>query len=90
MDHQTNNPLLLFITESYADKQHKDSNLFTGKAGKLFDKILSAIEISREEDISICSLNINSLNRQTDSVNYRMDACIHNFKCQIDLIKPYL
>ena len=81
---------MLFVAESSIDSQDKDSDLFTGKAGKLLDKILSAIEISREEDISICSLNVNSLNSEIDSVNYRMDACIHKFKCQIDLIKPKL
>jgi len=79
---------LLFVAESSIDSQDKDSDLFTGKAGKLLDKILSAIEISREEDISICSLNLNSLNRQIDSVDYRIDVCIHDFKCQIDFIKP--
>ena len=81
---------MLFIAESPTDRKDKESDLFNGKAGKLFDKILLAIGISREEDISICSLNLNSLNRQIDSVNYRMNACIHNFKCQIDLIKPKL
>jgi DNA polymerase len=76
---------LLLVSEIPIEKEDSEC-AFCGRAGKLLDKILSAIDRSREKDVCICNMLKSKLSNNSD--NFKSNLI--SFNNQINLIKPKL
>ena len=79
---------IMFIGEAPGMNEDKTGIPFVGRAGKLLDKIFSAMGLSREKGIYIGNIlkcrPPNNRDPESDEVN----ACIPNLIKQIEIIKP--
>jgi len=84
------NSTILFIAESKHQMNNvHNNNSLIGEAGKLFDKILAAIKITREDvyisDIFKYTTSANSNSNQSD-----IKICKYHFQQHLQLINPSL
>jgi DNA polymerase len=83
------NANILFITESKFQKDGDHNNSLTGEAGQLFDKILSAIKLTRA-DIYISNIFKHTPLENSDSYQSNIIICESHFQQHIQLINPTL
>ena len=81
---------ILFFTESkpQISNDHNNSSL-TGDAGELFDKILAAIKITRE-DVYISNILKYTISKNYDSSQSDIKICELHFQHYLELINPRL
>lgn len=79
---------LMFIGEAPGEEEDKQGKPFVGRAGKLLDLALEALELYREDDFYIC--NILKCRPPNNRVPTELEAqnCLPYLKVQIKLIQP--
>ena len=81
---------LLLIGEAPGEKEDPEGIPFVGRAGKLLDKILSAISLSRDKGVYICNVLKCRPPDNRDPLPSEIEQCEPYLKEQINLIKPKL
>jgi len=81
---------LLLVGEAPGEKEDIEGIPFVGRAGKLLDKILSAISLSRDEGVYICNVLKCRPPDNRDPLLSEIEKCEPYLKEQINLIKPKL
>ena len=81
---------LLLIGEAPGEKEDLEGIPFVGRAGKLLDKILSAISLSRDKGVYICNVLKCRPPDNRDPLPSEIEQCEPYLKEQINLIKPKL
>ena len=80
---------IVFVGEAPGEKEDLKGEPFVGRAGKLLDKILAAIDLSRE-DIYICNVIKCRPPKNRDPLPMEVDLCEPYLKTQLSLINPKL
>ena len=80
---------IVFVGEAPGEKEDLIGEPFVGRAGKLLDKILAAINLSRE-DIYICNVIKCRPPKNRDPLPREVELCDPYLKTQLSLIKPKL
>ena len=80
---------IVFVGEAPGEKEDLIGEPFVGRAGKLLDKILAAINLSRE-DIYICNVIKCRPPQNRDPLPKEVDLCEPYLKTQLSLINPKL
>ena len=80
---------IVFVGEAPGEKEDLIGEPFVGRAGKLLDKILAAINLSRE-DIYICNVIKCRPPKNRDPLPREVELCEPYLKTQLSLIKPKL
>ena len=84
------NASLLLVGEAPGEQEDLSGKPFVGKAGKLLDKMLSAINRSRENDVFICNVLKCRPPDNRDPSKEEISKCEPYLVNQIDLIQPKL
>ena len=84
------NASLLLVGEAPGEKEDLSGEPFVGRAGKLLDKMLSAINRSRENDVFICNVLKCRPPDNRDPSKEEISKCEPYLVNQIDLIQPKL
>jgi len=84
------NASLLLVGEAPGAEEDKQGFPFVGRAGKLLDKILAAINRSRENDVYICNVLKCRPPENRDPLPSEVELCETYLIRQIELIKPVL
>ncbi len=84
------NASLLLVGEAPGEQEDLSGEPFVGKAGKLLDKMLSAINRSRENDVFICNVLKCRPPDNRDPSKEEISKCEPYLVNQIDLIQPKL
>ena len=84
------NASLLLVGEAPGEQEDLKGEPFVGRAGKLLDKILSAINRSREKDVYICNVLKCRPPKNRDPLPDEVNECEPYLLHQINLIKPKL
>lgn len=77
----------MFIGEAPGENEDLTGTPFVGRAGKLFDKYLEAVGISRD-DVYIANMLKCRPPKNRDPLPSEQDLCIEYLRDQIRLIKP--
>ena len=80
---------IVFVGEAPGEKEDLIGEPFVGRAGKLLDKILAAINLSRG-DIYICNVIKCRPPQNRDPLPKEVDLCEPYLKTQLSLINPKL
>jgi len=80
---------LVFVGEAPGEKEDLAGEPFVGRAGKLLDKILAAIQLSRE-DIYICNVLKCRPPNNRDPLPSEVEKCEPYLKQQLTMIQPKL
>ena len=80
---------IVFVGEAPGEKEDLIGEPFVGRAGKLLDKILAAINLSRE-DIYICNVIKCRPPQNRDPLPKEVELCEPYLKTQLSLINPKL
>ncbi len=83
------NARLMFIGEAPGEKEDLSGIPFVGAAGKLLDRFLEAVDISRE-DVYIANILKCRPPKNRDPLPAEEDACIDYLREQVRLIDPEL
>ena len=83
------NSKIVFITEAICKGDYYHYNSLTGDVGQLFDKILSAINLSRK-DIYILYLFKYIPSKNSDSYQTEIRICEYHLQQQLKIINPNL
>jgi len=78
---------LVFVGEAPGEQEDKTGIPFVGRAGKLLDKILAAIDLSRE-DVFICNVLKCRPPKNRDPLAGEIELCEPYLKTQLEIIKP--
>lgn len=81
---------LLLVGEAPGAEEDKKGEPFVGRAGKLLDKILAAIDRSREKDVYICNVLKCRPPNNRDPLRSEVEQCEPYLLHQIRLINPTL
>jgi DNA polymerase len=81
---------LLLVGEAPGEKEDLEGAPFVGRAGKLLDKILAAISLSRDKGVYICNVLKCRPPDNRDPLPSEIEKCEPYLKEQINLIKPKL
>ena len=81
------NAKLMFVGEAPGEQEDLSGTPFVGRAGKLFDKYLEAVGISRDE-VYIANMLKCRPPKNRDPLPSEQDMCIEYLRDQIRLIKP--
>ncbi len=84
------NASLLLVGEAPGAEEDKQGFPFVGRAGKLLDKILAAINRSRDNDVYICNVLKCRPPDNRDPLPSEVELCETYLIRQIELIKPVL
>ena len=84
------NASLLLVGEAPGEKEDLSGEPFVGRAGKLLDKMLTAINRSRENDVFICNVLKCRPPDNRDPSKEEISKCEPYLVNQIDLIQPKL
>ncbi len=84
------NANLLLVGEAPGAEEDKQGFPFVGRAGKLLDKILAAIDRSREKDVYICNVLKCRPPENRDPLPSEVELCEPYLINQIKLINPVL
>ncbi|MBQ7124719.1 MAG: uracil-DNA glycosylase [Clostridia bacterium] len=80
---------LMFIGEAPGESEDLSGTPFVGRAGKLFDKYLEAVDIPRES-VYIANMLKCRPPKNRDPLPAEQDVCIEYLREQVRLIKPKL
>ena len=83
------NSKIVFITASKGAEEDGNSNFLSSESGQLFDKILSAINLSRE-DVFISNLLNYTLSTDNELDQLEYNICEPHFNQQLQIINPTL
>ena len=83
------NANIVFIAEAKCKGDADHNNSLIGEAGQLFDKILSAIELSRE-DVYISNILKYTPSKNSDSHQSEIKICESHLQQQLQIINPTL
>jgi len=83
------NANIVFIAEEKCKGDADHNNSLIGEAGQLFDKILSAIKLSRE-DVYISNIFKYTPSKNPDSHQSEVKICESHFQQQLQIISPTL
>ena len=78
---------IMFIGEAPGEQEDLQGLPFVGPAGKLLDKYLTAVGLSRE-DVYIANILKCRPPKNRDPLPEEEDVCINHLRAQISLIKP--
>ena len=81
---------LLLVGEAPGAEEDRLGEPFVGRAGKLLDKILAAIDRNRHKDVYICNVMKCRPPNNRDPLRAEVDQCEPYLLHQIHLIKPKL
>ena len=81
---------LVLVGEAPGEQEDLQGEPFVGRAGKLLDKILSAIEFSRSQGVYICNVLKCRPPNNRDPLPSEVEQCEPYLIHQINLIKPRL
>jgi DNA polymerase len=81
---------LLLVGEAPGAEEDKKGEPFVGRAGKLLDKILAAIDRSRKKDVYICNVMKCRPPNNRDPLRSEVEQCEPYLLHQIRLINPSL
>ena len=82
------NAKLMFIGEAPGEEEDKQGKPFVGRAGKLLDLALDALELSRENDFYICNiLKCRPPNNRVPT-EYEAQNCLPFLRTQVKLVQP--
>ena len=81
---------LVLVGEAPGEQEDLQGEPFVGRAGKLLDKILSAIELSRNQGVYICNVLKCRPPNNRDPLPSEVEQCEPYLIHQINLIKPRL
>ena len=84
------NASLLLVGEAPGAEEDRLGEPFVGRAGKLLDKILTAIDRNRHKDVYICNVMKCRPPNNRDPLRAEVDQCEPYLLHQIHLIKPKL
>jgi len=84
------NASLLLVGEAPGATEDEIGEPFVGRAGKLLDKILAAIDRNRQKDVFICNVMKCRPPNNRDPLRSEVDQCEPYLLHQIHLIKPKL
>ncbi len=84
------NASLLLVGEAPGAEEDKQGYPFVGRAGRLLDKILAAINRSREQDVYICNVLKCRPPENRDPLPSEVELCEPYLLKQIDIIQPVL
>ena len=84
------NASLLLVGEAPGAEEDRLGEPFVGRAGKLLDKILAAIDRNRHKDVYICNVMKCRPPNNRDPFRAEVDQCEPYLLHQIHLIKPKL
>jgi DNA polymerase len=84
------NASLLLVGEAPGAEEDRLGEPFVGRAGKLLDKILAAIDRNRHKDVYICNVMKCRPPNNRDPLRAEVDRCEPYLLHQIHLIKPKL
>lgn len=79
---------ILFIGEGPGANEDEQGLPFVGAAGKLLDKMLEAVGLSREENIYIANIVKCRPPQNRDPLPEEQEACVHWLKAQTALLRP--
>ena len=87
----TGNPTadLMFVGEAPGEQEDISGTPFVGRAGKLFDRFLYAVDIDRK-DVYIANILKCRPPKNRDPLPAEEDACIDYLREQVRIIKPKL
>ena len=80
---------LMFVGEAPGENEDLSGIPFVGRAGKLFDKYLEAVDISRDE-VYIANILKCRPPKNRDPLPAEQDKCIEYLRGQVRLIRPKL
>ena len=80
---------IVFVGEAPGEKEDLKGEPFVGRAGQLLDKILAAIDLTRE-DIYICNVIKCRPPQNRDPLPSEVELCEPYLKTQLSLINPTL
>ena len=81
---------LVLVGEAPGEQEDLQGEPFVGRAGKLLDKILSAIKLSRNQGVYICNVLKCRPPNNRDPLPSEVEQCEPYLIHQINLIKPRL
>ncbi|MBE6618264.1 MAG: uracil-DNA glycosylase [Ruminococcaceae bacterium] len=81
------NAKLMFVGEAPGEQEDLSGTPFVGRAGKLFDKYLEAVGISRDE-VYIANMLKCRPPKNRDPLPAEQDICIEYLREQVRIIKP--
>ena len=81
--------VLMFVGEAPGENEDLSGIPFVGRAGKLFDKFLEAVDITREE-VYIANILKCRPPKNRDPLPSEQDRCIEHLRDQVRLIRPKL
>jgi len=81
---------LVLVGEAPGEQEDLKGEPFVGRAGKLLDKILAAIDRSREKDVYICNVLKCRPPNNRDPLESEVSECEPYLIHQINLIRPKL
>jgi len=84
------NASLVLVGEAPGEQEDLKGEPFVGRAGKLLDKILAAIDRSREKDVYICNVLKCRPPNNRDPLESEVSECEPYLIHQINLIRPKL
>ncbi|MDR1354215.1 MAG: uracil-DNA glycosylase [Oscillospiraceae bacterium] len=79
---------LLFVGEAPGQMEDEMGLPFVGRSGKLLDKMLAAVDISRTKNMFITNIVKCRPPNNADPTDTQRQACAEYLKQQIDLISP--
>ena len=82
------NPLVLVIGEAPGEDEDKQGRPFVGKAGKLLDKMLASIQLSRNCNCFIANIIKCRPPENRDPLPEEISACSNYLEMQIHVLKP--
>lgn len=82
------NANILFIGEGPGENEDLQGEPFVGRAGKLLDKMLAAVDLDRNKDIYIANIVKCRPPKNRDPEKDEQEACIGWLRNQVKLINP--
>ena len=81
------NAEIVFIGEAPGEQEDKQGLPFVGSSGKLLDKLLNTIRVSRS-DVFICNILKHRPPGNRDPLPEEMKVCVPYLKAQLKIIQP--
>ncbi len=79
---------VVFIGEGPGEQEDIQGKPFVGRSGQLLDKMLKAVDLSRDENIYIANIVKCRPPKNRDPLPAEQDSCIKWLDKQLDFIKP--
>lgn len=82
------NAKVLFIGEGPGQNEDLQGEPFVGRGGQLLDKMLAAVDLSREKNIYIANIVKCRPPQNRDPLPEEQEACLNWLRNQVSLLKP--